>query len=159
MRKWTALAAVAALGFGVSVASAGSVSVTNVNKVIKEDPRGDKPVKWTKAAANDQVELVVGQIKEMKYHSHGNETHLMVVVKGRATAMFDSEMREVGPGDILTLPAGVPHSLEQKGSEPLVVVMTRTAGIDLAADTKQHEMHHSHQGHHGHAVKPASTTK
>jgi mannose-6-phosphate isomerase-like protein (cupin superfamily) len=157
MRKWTALAAVAALGFGVSVASAGSVSVTSVNKVLKEDPRGDKPVKWTKAAANEHVELVVGQIKAMKYHSHGNETHLMVIVKGRATAMFDGEMREVGPGDILTLPAGVPHSLEQKGPEPLVVVMTKSAGLDLATDTKQHEMDHAQ--HQGHAVKPAAATK
>lgn len=158
MKRWTALAAVAAFGLGLGVAQASRFPVTSVDTVVKANPRGDKPIRWSEAAANDYVRLMVGEVKEWGYHSHAHETHLVVVMKGRGLAMVEGEMRDVKPGDVLTFAAGTRHSLEQKGKEPLVVLATWSAKFDPARDTTKHEMDHAHHHHHGHAVKPASAT-
>jgi len=51
-------------------------------------------------------------------HRH-NYDEVIVVQEGRAMCVAGDERREVGPGDIVVVPAGTPHSFVNSGNTPL----------------------------------------
>jgi quercetin dioxygenase-like cupin family protein len=50
-------------------------------------------------------------------NSHRGD-QIIYVIEGRATARVSGNEQEIKPGDVLTIPAGAPHTL-RTGSEPL----------------------------------------
>jgi len=58
------------------------------------------------------------------------------VVRGKATARLGDETREVGPGDLISIPKRVHHSFEQKGGDPFVILVNATPGWDPLKDTR-----------------------
>ena len=61
---------------------------------------------------------------------------MVYVVKGRAMARLGDDRREVGPGDLVTIPKGVPHSFDQQGDEAFVILVNATPGWDPLTDTR-----------------------
>jgi len=120
----------------VSAADAPKITVTNVDKIVGSDFLGDKPVKFAPAAQTSNVGVLAGQVKNIRLHTHELEDHVVYVVRGRAAARLGDERREVGPGDLISIPKRVPHSFEQKGAEPFVIVVTATLGWEPLNDTK-----------------------
>jgi mannose-6-phosphate isomerase-like protein (cupin superfamily) len=51
-------------------------------------------------------------------HRH-NYDEVIMVQEGRATCIAGAERREVGPGDIIAIPAGTPHTFVNSGDTPL----------------------------------------
>jgi len=47
------------------------------------------------------------------YQSPHDRDELYVVVRGSGTFSRDREMRHFGPGDLIVVPAGVPHRFEE----------------------------------------------
>ena len=117
-------------------ADAPKISVTHVDKIVTPGFLGDAAVKFAPAAQISNVGILAGQVKKIRLHTHEMEDHVVYVVRGRAMARLGDETREVGPGEIITIPKRVPHSFEQKGSEPFVILVNATPGWDPLKDTR-----------------------
>lgn len=141
MKRAMALAAAAALAASAwaGAAETGKITVTNTDTLLAANPLGDKPVKFTPAAQISNVGILVGEIKKIRLHHHDQEDHVVYVVRGKAKAQLGQETREVGPGDIIAIPKKVPHSFEQTGSEPFVILVNATPGWDPLKDTTFHD--------------------
>jgi len=50
-------------------------------------------------------------------HTH-EETHVIFIRTGRVRYTVNGDSREVGAGDVIIIPAGVPHSSEVLGDVP-----------------------------------------
>ncbi|MFQ5914489.1 MAG: cupin domain-containing protein [Nitrospinota bacterium] len=65
--------------------------------------------------------LVMGTLEkgaEAKRHSHPDLEQGMYVLQGRALIEIGGEGKEVGPGGVVFLPAGLPHRVEALSEEP-----------------------------------------
>lgn len=65
----------------------------------------------------------------MPFHTNTVE-HEQYVISGRAKVRSGNETFEAGPGDILCIPAGEPHSYETLGDEPYVFLCLVPKGED-----------------------------
>jgi len=59
-------------------------------------------------------------------HMHPKENHFAYIYKGRAKGTVGSITAEVGPGQMISIPAGVPHSLERIGDSPVEIILFST---------------------------------
>jgi mannose-6-phosphate isomerase-like protein (cupin superfamily) len=121
---------------GAGAAEAPKITVTNVSQIVTADFLGDKPVKFAPAAQISNVGILAGQVKKIRLHTHELEDHVVYVVRGRATARLGDDRREVLPGDLIAIPKRVPHSFEQLGAEPFVILVNSTPGWDPLQDTR-----------------------
>ena len=139
MTRFTTLV-VCLLAAGATAAGAGAsapkITVANVDQIVGPDFLGDKPVKFAPAAQISNVGILAGQVKKIRLHTHEMEDHVVYVVKGRALARLGDERREVGPGDLVAIPKQVPHSFDQKGDQPFVILVNSTPGWDPLKDTR-----------------------
>jgi mannose-6-phosphate isomerase-like protein (cupin superfamily) len=125
----------------VTLATAGAaeapkISVTHVDAIVTPGFLGGAAVKFAPAAQISNVGILAGEVKKIRLHTHELEDHIVYVVRGMATARLGDETREVGPGEIITIPKRVPHSFEQKGSEQFVILVNATPGWDPLKDTR-----------------------
>ena len=56
-------------------------------------------------------------------HMHPKENHFVYIYKGRAKGTVGDVTAEVGPGQLVAIPAGVPHSFERIGDTPVEVIL------------------------------------
>lgn len=137
MLQFLMLAVCLLISVGAALADAPRITVANVDRIVTADFLGDKTVKFTPAAQIANMGILTGQIKKIKLHTHELEDHIVYVVRGKAKARLGDEQREVGPGDLIAIPKRVPHSFDQIGSEPFVVLVNAPApGWDPLKDTK-----------------------
>jgi mannose-6-phosphate isomerase-like protein (cupin superfamily) len=136
MRRHLILAVCLLTGAGAAAADAPKITVTNVDRIVTADFLGDKPVKFAPAAQIANLGVLAGQVKKIKLHTHEMEDHIVYVVRGKAKARLGDEQREVGPGDLIAIPKRVPHSFDQIGGEPFVILVNATPGWDPLKDTK-----------------------
>jgi mannose-6-phosphate isomerase-like protein (cupin superfamily) len=62
------------------------------------------------------VDLDPGRGPRLHRHAY---PEVFVIQEGRAVYEAGGERREVGPGDVVVVPAGVPHRFESTGDAPL----------------------------------------
>jgi mannose-6-phosphate isomerase-like protein (cupin superfamily) len=136
----TSLILMVCLLAGVAAVSAGAdaprITVTNVDRIVTSDFLGDKPVKFAPAAQIANLGVLAGQVQKIRLHTHEMEDHIVYVVRGKAKARLGDEQREVGPGDLVAIPKRVPHSFDQIGGEPFVILVNATPGWDPLKDTR-----------------------
>lgn len=48
---------------------------------------------------------------EMNYHSHEHRDEIWTVLSGHGAAVVDGELKKVGPGDVIPIPAGAKHMI------------------------------------------------
>lgn len=65
--------------------------------------------------------LEPGQVQ--KVHSHADQDKFYFVVEGSGSFTVGDSVFEAGPGNIVWAEAGVPHGVENKGDERLVIFM------------------------------------
>ena len=77
-------------------------------------------------ARTGSVELF--QIEEVKSHFHPGENHFLYIVKGKAKGQIGEVTAEVGPGDLVVIPAGkrFQHKLTKLGDERVVFLLFST---------------------------------
>ena len=56
-------------------------------------------------------------------HLHPKENHFVYIYKGRAKGTVGDVTAEVGPGQMVAIPAGVPHSFERIGDTPVEIIL------------------------------------
>ena len=135
-RSWLVIAVVLGLSVAVVSAQAPKIAITNVDTIVTPTFLGEAPVKFAPAAQISNVGILAGQVKKIRLHTHELEDHVVYVVRGTATARLGDEAREVKPGDLISIPKRVPHSFEQKGAEPFVILVNATPGWDPLKDTR-----------------------
>lgn len=59
---------------------------------------------------------------EQESHQHDNSEQAYVIVAGHGLMRVAGEEEEVGPGTLVFVPPGSPHSIRNIGPEPLVYV-------------------------------------
>lgn len=59
-------------------------------------------------------------------HMHPKENHFVYIFKGKAKGTVGDVTAEVGPGQLVAIPAGVPHSLERIGDTPVEAILFST---------------------------------
>ena len=63
-------------------------------------------------------------------HVHPKESHFAYVYKGRARGIIGGALVEVGPGQMISIPAGVSHSFERIGDSPVEIILFSTPPFD-----------------------------
>ena len=61
-------------------------------------------------------------------HVHRREHEQFVVLSGKLTFQCDGQRGEVGPGGVVLVPAGSPHTFRNFGTDPAVTMVTLTPG-------------------------------
>lgn len=56
-------------------------------------------------------------------HRHGQNVEWYVILAGSGLMWFGGELRQVGPGDVLVNPPQGEHGLENRGEEPLQLLV------------------------------------
>ena len=59
-------------------------------------------------------------------HMHPKENHFVYIFKGKAKGTIGDVTDEVGAGQLIAIPAGVPHSLERIGDTPVEIILFST---------------------------------
>ncbi len=67
-------------------------------------------------------------------HMHPKENHFVYIYKGRAKGKVGDVAAEVSPGQLVAIPAGVPHSFERIGDSPVEIILFSTPPF-VAGDT------------------------
>ena len=77
------------------------------------------------SAETGSIELIRLDDK-IPMHMHPKENHFVYIFKGRAKGTVGSVTAEVSPGQLVAIPAGVPHSFERIGGTPVEVILFST---------------------------------
>lgn len=59
-------------------------------------------------------------------HMHPKENHFVYIFKGRAKGTIGDTSAEVGAGQLVAIPAGIPHGLERIGDAPVEIILFST---------------------------------
>ena len=59
-------------------------------------------------------------------HMHPKENHFVYIYKGKARGTVGSVTAEVEAGQLVAIPAGVPHSFERIGDTPVEIILFST---------------------------------
>ena len=70
----------------------------------------------------------VFSLKSVARHYHPTENHFLYILKGRAKGQIGNVTAEVGPGDLVVIPAGkdYSHQFQALGSEPVEFLLFST---------------------------------
>ncbi len=64
-------------------------------------------------------------------HVHKGYSEVYYVLSGRGMIKLDEETHALRPGAVVVIPAGVPHSLESEGDEPLEFIIFGTPPMPI----------------------------
>jgi mannose-6-phosphate isomerase-like protein (cupin superfamily) len=67
------------------------------------------------ATVNDHVVRISVMTQPYPWHLHPNSDEAFLVIEGRLNIEFEHGMLELGPGQMLTIPRGVPHRTRPVG--------------------------------------------
>ena len=83
-----------------------------------------------------RVEVAPGSRQRLHYH---DAEQVYLVLEGRGKMRVGDEEREVEQGDLLYIPSGMPHGIQNVANEPLEYVSAATPAMDALAayDTGQ----------------------
>jgi mannose-6-phosphate isomerase-like protein (cupin superfamily) len=105
--------------------------VVNVNDLPAGEGSRSRSLEGSEAGGVDLsiifVDLDPGRGPRLHRHAYAE---VFVIQEGRAVYTAGDERREVGPGDVVVVPAGVPHRFESSGDVPL-----RQLSLHLAPET------------------------
>lgn len=79
----------------------------------------------------------------VRLHKHPKENHILYILSGHGKGQIGDKTAEVEPGNVIVIPANVPHKLERIGSEPLDFIVFSTPGFnpnDIVLEEQQSTM-------------------
>lgn len=79
-------------------------------------------------ASSENVQVMIteylpGYVHEL--HVHPNEEEIIFILEGRGASETASGRREIGPGDVVFVPAGVPHATYNPNTDVLRAVIIK----------------------------------
>ena len=70
--------------------------------------------------------IIVKPEQRLSYQYHHKRTEHWVIVQGKATATLDHQVGVFGEGEVVIIPVGMKHRVENKGKEDLIFIETQT---------------------------------
>ena len=107
----------------------GTVQSININDLKKYSPdaRVNQPLIDSKDFTTRMNCYEPGQVTP--FHVHPNDDEVIYCVEGRGAITFaDRPAAPIGPGSLISLPAGLPHGIEAAKDSRMVVIYTTNAG-------------------------------
>ena len=102
----------------------------NVFDVPKKMAQLDKETDYFKYAVLAETETgsieLIRLDERIPLHMHPKENHFVFIYKGRAKGTVGDANAEVGPGQLVAIPAGVPHGFERIGDAPVEIILFST---------------------------------
>ena len=91
-----------------------------------------------------ESKLGVLVMSQNRLHTHAQQDHVLVLVRGTGIAELENESgiverRRARPGDIFILPRGKKHGFKKTGNHDLVFLVIAGPGEDNPDDTIYHE--------------------
>lgn len=80
------------------------------------------------------IKVTLNAGHSMNYHSHKNRDELWVVISGNGKAIVDGKEQKIKPGDVITMPAGIRHTVFAESELKLIEVQI---GKDINVYDKQ----------------------
>lgn len=106
--------------------------IVNLADKFKED----FPNKKTGFAFDFITKASTGSVEVFKIadrvplHSHAKENHILYIYQGTAKGNVGDIEADVAAGQLIIIPAGMPHTLQNTGKEPLAFVLFSTPPFD-----------------------------
>ena len=124
-------------------ASETGVRRSEIEKVLRDNPlQPNENVRLTELGQTESVSHYLAQVRVAE-PLHIHRTHDLTVFGYRGTGLMTvgANRFEVGPGDILFIPRGVSHRLENLSREPAVAVVAFSPRLaekdfELVSETK-----------------------
>jgi len=85
------------------------VDVYRLTDLLAEQSSTDKPYLEFLRSESLSAGLYVLRVGDLDRQQPHNEDEIYVVMSGRASFTAGDDVRDVSPGDVLFVPAGVPH--------------------------------------------------
>jgi quercetin dioxygenase-like cupin family protein len=107
----------------------GNVQAVNINDLKRFAPeaRVNQPVLSSKDLVTRMNCYEPGQITPL--HMHPNHDEVVFCVEGRGAVTFEErDDVPLGPGTVVSLPAGLAHRIEAAPDSRMVVIYTTSAG-------------------------------
>jgi len=102
-------------------------AVVDVPKKLGQLDMQSDYFKYTVVAAVDTGSIELLRVDDIiPMHMHPKENHFVYIYKGRAKGTVGSITAEVSAGQLVAIPAGVPHSFERIGDTPVEVILFST---------------------------------
>src|SRR5450756_2268362 len=77
------------------------------------------------ASINDHVVRIATMTEPYTWHFHPNSDETFLVMEGRLCIEFEGGSRELGPGQLLTIPRGVRHRTRPVGARSVNLTFER----------------------------------
>jgi mannose-6-phosphate isomerase-like protein (cupin superfamily) len=82
-------------------------------------------------ARNETQSANLVQVRnKLNLHYHMQHDEMVYIVSGRGIMMVGGELRSIQPGDVISIPHGVSHSVECRSQEPLVALSIMSPPFD-----------------------------
>lgn len=134
------------LAASLAPSRAEEIAVKPLDVIVKNNPLtpGGETASIVETIRAGGAEIGVLVMSKNRLHHHSHQDHVLYVARGTGTAELENamgrvEVREVKPGDILSLPRGKKHGFEKSGQDDLVFLVVATplpAGVE---ETTYHE--------------------
>ena len=103
------------------------------NFIGSKDPQKESVIGCTAGATTKLL-----QIREpIAQHTHADLDETLYIVAGEGAVRIRDEATAVGAGSLSVIPRGLPHSIERRGRNPLIVISTLAGAPCQAAATTQ----------------------
>ena len=66
--------------------------------------------------------IIVKQGGRLSYQYHHQRSEVWTIVQGQAQVTLDGEMKEYGPGEVIQIPLGMKHRIQNPGSDLLIFI-------------------------------------
>ncbi|MBI3027213.1 cupin domain-containing protein [Candidatus Woesearchaeota archaeon] len=107
-----------------SMSKQAMANVFDVPKKLGQLDMENEYFKYTVLASVETGSIELLRIDDkIPMHMHPKENHFVYIFKGRAKGTIGSTTAEVSPGQLVAIPAGVPHSFERVGDSPVEVIL------------------------------------
>jgi mannose-6-phosphate isomerase-like protein (cupin superfamily) len=84
------------------------------------------------AEVNDHVVRISIMTRPFHWHCHPNSDETFLVLEGRLSVDFEHESLEIGPGQLLTVPRGIPHCTRPIGARSVNLTFERADATTVA---------------------------
>jgi len=99
---------------------------------------GREPLKESVLGCTSGATTRLLQLRDpLALHTHADLDEVLYVVAGEGSIRIREESTTVGAGSLTIVPRGVPHAIERRGKNPLILIST-LAGLPCQADTAAH---------------------
>ena len=117
-----------------SVVASGPPANLSIPQFLEKNYIGRDPLKESVVGCTAAATTRILQLRDsLAAHTHDDLDEMLYVVAGEGVIRVNDEMLTISPGSLTVIPRGQPHSTEQRGRNPLILLSTLSGAPCLSA--------------------------